>query len=89
MNHGQHEAAPQSIRKRHELELAGPFIAVLSVLTVISFVLPLRPETSVREKRRLREFPAFTVESLLSAREEKTPGIPGLYGGEPAERGIL
>ena len=66
MNHGQHEAAPQSVRKRHELELAGPFIAVLSMLALISLILPLRPETSVREKRRLREFPTFTVESLLS-----------------------
>ena len=66
MNHGQHEAAPQSVRKRHELELAGPFITVLFVLAAISFILPLRPETSVREKRRLREFPSFTVESLLS-----------------------
>ena len=66
MNHGQHEAASQSIRKRHELELAGPFIAVLFALALISFILPLRPETSVREKRRLREFPPFTMESLLS-----------------------
>ena len=48
MNHGQHEAAPQSVRKRHELELAGPFIAVLFMLALISFILPLRPETSER-----------------------------------------
>ena len=66
MNHGQHESAPRSLQQRHELELAGPFIAVLTVLTIISLVLPLRPETSVREKRRLREFPDFTVQSLLS-----------------------
>lgn len=56
----------QNIRKRHELELAGPFIAVLAILTVIAFIIPLRPETSMREKRRLHEFPAFTVGSLLS-----------------------
>ena len=66
MNHGQHESAPQSLQQRHEVELAGPFIAVLTVLSVISLIVPLRPETSVREKRRLREFPAFTVQSLLS-----------------------
>lgn len=66
MNHGQHESAPRSLQQRHELELAGPFIAVLTVLSVISLILPLRPETSVREKRRLREFPAFAVQSLLS-----------------------
>ena len=66
MNHGQHESAPRSLQQRYEVELAGPFIAVLTVLSVISLIVPLRPETSVREKRRLREFPAFTVQSLLS-----------------------
>lgn len=66
MNHGQHESAPRSLQQRHEVELAGPFIAVLTILSAISLILPLRPETSVREKRRLREFPAFTVQSLLS-----------------------
>ncbi len=54
------------IRREHELELAGPFLAVLAVLTVIGFLIPLRPENSVRERRKLTEFPAFTVESLLS-----------------------
>ena len=53
-------------RKRHEQELAGPFLAALVILTVIAFVLPLRPETSMREKRKLREFPDFTFQSLLS-----------------------
>ena len=76
MNHGQHEAEPQNVQKRHELELAGPFIAVLSVLAMISFILPLRPETSVREKRRLREFPSFTVESLLSGEYFDSIGLP-------------
>ncbi len=66
MNHGQHESAPRSLQQRHEVELAGPFIAVLTILSVISLILPLRPETSVREKRRLREFPTFTLQSLLS-----------------------
>ena len=66
MNHGQHESAPRNLQQRYELELAGPFIAVLTVLSLISLIVPLRPETSVREKRRLREFPAFTVQSLLS-----------------------
>ena len=66
MNHGQHESAPRSLQQRYEVELAGPFITVLTVLSVISLIVPLRPETSVREKRRLREFPAFTVQSLLS-----------------------
>ncbi len=55
-----------SIRREHELELAGPVIVVFMVLTVIAFLLPLRPETSMREKRVLKEFPRFTVESLLN-----------------------
>ena len=56
----------KNIRERHERELAGPFIAVLAVLTVIAFLVPLRPETSMREKRKLHEFPAFSVRSLMS-----------------------
>ena len=56
----------QNIRRRHELELAGPFVVVLAVLTLIAFIIPLRPETSMREKRRLHEFPAFSVDALLS-----------------------
>ena len=56
----------QNIRRRHELELAGPFVVVLAVLTLIAFIVPLRPETSMREKRRLHEFPAFSADALLS-----------------------
>ena len=52
--------------REHELELAGPFLTVLAVLTLVAFILPLRPETSMRERRKLREFPALSVESLLS-----------------------
>ena len=53
-------------KRERELELAGPFFVVLFVMTLIAFLLPLRPETSIRERRKLTEFPAFTVESLLS-----------------------
>ena len=53
-------------KKRHELELAGPFFAVLFTMTVIAFLVPLRPTTSMREKRGLREFPVFSVDALLS-----------------------
>ena len=53
-------------KREHELELAGPFFTVLVLLTVVAFLLPLRPETSMRERRKLREFPGFTMESLLS-----------------------
>ena len=57
---------PSSINQEHEQELAGPFLVVLAVLTVIAFLLPLRPSTSMRERRVLRSFPAFTTESFLS-----------------------
>ncbi len=53
-------------KREHELELAGPFLTVLALLTVVAFLLPLRPETSMRERRKLREFPVFSTESLLS-----------------------
>ena len=53
-------------KKRFEQELAAPFLAVLAMMTVIAFLLPLRPTTSVREKRVLREFPAFSFGKLVS-----------------------
>ncbi len=53
-------------KQDHERELAGPFFAVLFLLTLVAFLLPLRPETSVRERRKLREFPLFSVQTLLS-----------------------
>ena len=56
----------QNTVQRHELELAGPFLVALFIMALIAFIIPLRPETSMREKRKLHEFPTFTVESLLS-----------------------
>ena len=46
--------------------LVLPFLAVLAVLTVVAFVLPLRPTRSYTERRELAKFPAFRVETLLS-----------------------
>lgn len=46
--------------------LALPFFLTLTVLTVVSFILPLRPTFSDSEKRELTAFPEFTVEALLS-----------------------
>ena len=43
-----------------------PFFAVLAVLTVVSFIIPLRPTVSYIEKRSLAEFPEFSVEALAS-----------------------
>ncbi len=47
-------------------ESAAPFLVVLFLLAVVSFLIPLRPENSVRERRKLTEFPAFSVQSLVS-----------------------
>ena len=45
---------------------AVPFFVVLAVLSVVSFIIPLRPTVSYIEKRSLAEFPEFSVESLAS-----------------------
>ena len=45
---------------------AFPFFAILAVLTVVSFIIPLRPTVSYIEKRSLAEFPEFSVEALSS-----------------------
>ena len=52
-------------KSEYELELAGPFFAVLFVLMLVGFLIPLRPENSERERRKLHEFPPFSVQSLL------------------------
>lgn len=45
---------------------AVPFFAVLALISVISFIIPLRPTVSYQEKRELAKFPAFSIETLLS-----------------------
>jgi len=45
---------------------AIPFFVVLALLTVVSFIIPLRPTRSEAEKRSLAEFPEFSVEALAS-----------------------
>lgn len=45
---------------------AIPFFLVLAVLTVVSFIIPLRPTQSYSEKRNLAEFPEFSWEALSS-----------------------
>ena len=46
--------------------LTLPFFLVLAALTVVSFLLPLRPTFSDSEKRELMSFPAFSVDALVS-----------------------
>lgn len=43
-----------------------PFFLVLAALTVVAFILPLRPTRSYSEKRNLTPFPAFSGAALLS-----------------------
>ena len=55
--------------KKHDKKgflLALPFFLVLSVLTVVSFLIPMRPTFSDSEKRELTPFPEFSVEALIS-----------------------
>ena len=54
-----------SSRKRHSgIVLVLPFFLVLGVLTVASFLLPLRPSVSYAEKRELAKFPEFSLSAL-------------------------
>ena len=52
--------------KKKSARLAIPFFLVLGTLTVVSFILPLRPTRSPLEKRELAKFPEFSVEALAS-----------------------
>ena len=45
---------------------AIPFFVVMAVLTVVSFIIPLRPAQSYSEKRSLAEFPEFSLEAVVS-----------------------
>lgn len=60
-------------RKKHKYEaerftrdykLVRPFFWVLGIMTVVSFIIPLRPTQSFSEKRNLAEFPEFSLEAL-------------------------
>ena len=55
----------EKIKKRRRA-LAAPFFTVLFALGLVALIIPLRPTVSMREKRSLAEFPAFTVKTLLS-----------------------
>ncbi len=61
-------SAPAERKKRKKISpyYALPFFILLAVLTVLSFIIPLRPTVSHGEKRALAEFPAFSLEALAS-----------------------
>lgn len=46
--------------------LVIPFFVVLGLLTVVSFIIPLRPTVSYEEKRELAKFPEFSWSALAS-----------------------
>lgn len=43
-----------------------PFFVTLGILTVVSFLIPLRPQRSYAEKRDLARFPEFSFSALVS-----------------------
>lgn len=47
-------------------KLEVPFFLLLAVLTIVSFIIPLRPTQSQMEKRNLSQFPSFTWDGLTS-----------------------
>ena len=51
---------------RRAVRQAAPFITALAIVTVIAWLLPLRPTVSDGEKRELKSFPEFSMETLLS-----------------------
>ena len=53
-------------KKPVKAHYAIPFLVILALLTVVSFIIPLRPTQSQSEKRNLAQFPVFSVEALLS-----------------------
>lgn len=57
-------AEQKQTSKKTGLALAIPFFAVLALLSVISFIIPLRPAVSYSEKRELAKFPAFSLSAL-------------------------
>ena len=52
--------------KRGSRVKAAIFFTVLYAAAVLAFIIPLRPTESVAEKRRLAEFPEFSVSTLMN-----------------------
>ena len=57
---------PKEEKRSSGLKLALPFLIVMALLTVVAFIIPLRPTVSYSEKRELTKFPAFSWEALAS-----------------------
>ncbi|MBR5126183.1 MAG: hypothetical protein IKU68_05560 [Oscillospiraceae bacterium] len=52
--------------KQPGIGYAVPFFVVLALLTVVSFIIPLRPAVSNSEKRELAKFPEFSISAIAS-----------------------
>ena len=60
-----HDEQPKQEKKR-SVTPAIVFFILLAALTVVAFILPLRPTRSYSEKRELTPFPEFSAAALLS-----------------------
>lgn len=64
-----HIESPRAARRnkeRYRTRLAIPFFVLLYLLTLLAFMIPLRPSRSMSEKRDLASFPPFSISSLSS-----------------------
>lgn len=54
--------------RKHDsgFRLVIPFFVVMALLTVVSFIIPLRPTVSYSEMRELAKFPEFSLSALTS-----------------------
>jgi len=62
----ENSAATEQNKRRLATRQTAPFITALAVVMVIAWLLPLRPTVSDAEKRPLKEFPDFSVQTLFS-----------------------
>lgn len=66
MAENKHKYLRSTPKKAPGTRLAIPFFVVLAALTVVSFIIPLRPTVSNSEKRELAKFPEFSLSALAS-----------------------
>ena len=56
----------QDKNRKFQIKRLTVIAAVVFAMSVVAFLLPIRPAESQTEKRRLAEFPAFSMEALFS-----------------------
>jgi len=60
--------AEKKRKKKINIVRSTPFYVTLFAVTVIAWLLPLRPTVSMTEKRMLTEFPVYSTSDLLSGK---------------------